>query len=63
VTFGLARRWPDVVVTVVHPGWVRTKMSGDDAPLSAASNDEVGDRAVQDAVLTAVQRLIGTALP
>ena len=34
LSFAVARRWPDVVVTVVHPGWVRTKMSGDEAPLS-----------------------------
>lgn len=35
-TLGLhiAHRWPSRLVNVVHPGWVRSKMSGDQAPLS-----------------------------
>lgn len=37
IAFALARRRPDIVVTAVHPGWVRTKMSaGSAAPLSIA---------------------------
>ncbi|RKS80184.1 NAD(P)-dependent dehydrogenase (short-subunit alcohol dehydrogenase family) [Motilibacter peucedani] len=34
LTFALARRVPGALVNAVHPGWVRTKMSGDVAPLS-----------------------------
>ncbi len=34
LTFALARRYPHAAVNAVHPGWVRTKMSGDEAPLS-----------------------------
>lgn len=34
LAFGVARLRPDTLVNAVHPGWVRTKMSGDDAPLS-----------------------------
>jgi NAD(P)-dependent dehydrogenase (short-subunit alcohol dehydrogenase family) len=34
LTFALARRYPGSLVNAVHPGWVRTKMSGDVAPLS-----------------------------
>lgn len=34
VAFAVARRYPGVTCTAVHPGWVRTKMSGDQAPLS-----------------------------
>jgi len=30
----VARRYPDVPCNAVHPGWVRSKMSGDVAPLS-----------------------------
>lgn len=29
-----ARRFPQVVINAVHPGWVRSKMSDDTAPLS-----------------------------
>lgn len=29
-----ARRFPQVAINAVHPGWVRSKMSGDRAPLS-----------------------------
>lgn len=29
-----ARRYPQVMINAVHPGWVRSKMSGDVAPLS-----------------------------
>lgn len=28
----IARRWPDVIATAVHPGWVPTRMGGDQAP-------------------------------
>jgi len=52
LTFALARRYPQARVNAVHPGWVRTKLSGDEAPLSieqgadtpvwlASSDDEV----------------------
>lgn len=30
----MARRYPDITSNAVHPGWVRTKMSGDGAELS-----------------------------
>ncbi|TDD72570.1 SDR family NAD(P)-dependent oxidoreductase [Jiangella aurantiaca] len=30
----VARHWPSRLVNVVHPGWVRSKMSGEAAPLS-----------------------------
>jgi len=33
LAFGLARRWPDVLTNVVDPGWVRTKMGGQGAPV------------------------------
>jgi len=36
LAFGMARRWPGLLSNAVHPGWVRTKMSGDVAPLSVA---------------------------
>jgi NAD(P)-dependent dehydrogenase (short-subunit alcohol dehydrogenase family) len=36
LAFALARRWPGVLSNAVHPGWVRTKMSGDEAPLDVA---------------------------
>ena len=32
LTLGLTRRWPDVVCQAVDPGWVPTRMGGDDAP-------------------------------
>jgi NAD(P)-dependent dehydrogenase (short-subunit alcohol dehydrogenase family) len=32
LAFGIARRWPDVAVNAVEPGWVATKMGGPDAP-------------------------------
>ena len=33
LAFALARRWPDTLVNVVDPGWVRTKMGGAGAPV------------------------------
>lgn len=36
LAFALARRWPEVLSNAVHPGWVRTKMSGYAAPLTVA---------------------------
>jgi NAD(P)-dependent dehydrogenase (short-subunit alcohol dehydrogenase family) len=36
LAFGLARRYERVLCNAVHPGWVRTKMSGDEAPLDVA---------------------------
>jgi NAD(P)-dependent dehydrogenase (short-subunit alcohol dehydrogenase family) len=36
LAFALARRWPGVLSNAVHPGWVRTKMSGNEAPLDVA---------------------------
>jgi NAD(P)-dependent dehydrogenase (short-subunit alcohol dehydrogenase family) len=33
IAFAIARRYPGVPCNAVHPGWVRTKMSGDEAPL------------------------------
>jgi NAD(P)-dependent dehydrogenase (short-subunit alcohol dehydrogenase family) len=32
LAMGLARRWPDVAVNVVDPGWVPTRMGGPGAP-------------------------------
>jgi NAD(P)-dependent dehydrogenase (short-subunit alcohol dehydrogenase family) len=32
LTFAMARRWPDVLVNGVEPGWVATKMGGPAAP-------------------------------
>ena len=32
LTFAVARRWPDVLVNGVEPGWVATKMGGSSAP-------------------------------
>ncbi len=32
LTFGVARRWPDVVSNAVSPGWVPTRMGGRGAP-------------------------------
>lgn len=34
LAFAIARRFPSVVSNAVHPGWVRTKMSGNEAPLN-----------------------------
>ena len=31
LAFGVARRWPEVFVNSVEPGWVPTKLGGDDA--------------------------------
>ncbi|BBZ30830.1 short-chain dehydrogenase [Mycolicibacterium madagascariense] len=31
LAFGIARRWPDVLVNSVEPGWVPTKLGGADA--------------------------------
>lgn len=31
LAFGIARRWPDVLVNSVEPGWVPTKLGGDEA--------------------------------
>src|SRR5437763_5488678 len=33
LAFALARRWPDVLSNAVDPGWVRTKMGGQGAPV------------------------------
>jgi NAD(P)-dependent dehydrogenase (short-subunit alcohol dehydrogenase family) len=33
IAFAVARRYPGVPSNAVHPGWVRTRMSGDEAPL------------------------------
>jgi NAD(P)-dependent dehydrogenase (short-subunit alcohol dehydrogenase family) len=33
LAFALARRWPDVLSNAVDPGWVRTKMGGQGAPI------------------------------
>lgn len=32
LAFAVARRWPDVVANAVDPGWIRTRMGGDQAP-------------------------------
>src|SRR3954452_5677354 len=32
LALALARRWPDVLVNAVNPGWVPTRMGGADAP-------------------------------
>jgi NAD(P)-dependent dehydrogenase (short-subunit alcohol dehydrogenase family) len=32
LTFAVARRWPDILVNGVEPGWVATKMGGPAAP-------------------------------
>ncbi|WP_194898739.1 SDR family NAD(P)-dependent oxidoreductase [Catenulispora pinisilvae] len=32
LTFGIARRWPDVLSNSVEPGWVPTRMGGPGAP-------------------------------
>ncbi len=37
IAFAAARRYPAVRANAVHPGWVRTKMSGDAAPLDVAA--------------------------
>jgi NAD(P)-dependent dehydrogenase (short-subunit alcohol dehydrogenase family) len=37
IAFAIARRYPAVLCNAVHPGWVRTKMSGDEAPLDLAA--------------------------
>lgn len=36
LAFAMARRYPSVLSNAVHPGWVRTKMSGDEAPLDVS---------------------------
>jgi NAD(P)-dependent dehydrogenase (short-subunit alcohol dehydrogenase family) len=33
LAIGLARRWPEVLTNVVDPGWVRTRMGGQGAPV------------------------------
>jgi NAD(P)-dependent dehydrogenase (short-subunit alcohol dehydrogenase family) len=43
LALGIARRYPQVISNAVHPGWVRTKMAGDVAPLGL---DEGADTAV-----------------
>lgn len=37
IAFAVARRYPAVRANAVHPGWVRTKMSGHAAPLDVAA--------------------------
>jgi NAD(P)-dependent dehydrogenase (short-subunit alcohol dehydrogenase family) len=37
IAFAVARRYPAVLCNAVHPGWIRTKMSGDAAPLDVAA--------------------------
>jgi NAD(P)-dependent dehydrogenase (short-subunit alcohol dehydrogenase family) len=40
MTFAVSRRYPEILCNAVHPGWVRTKMSGGDggpAPLDVAA--------------------------
>ncbi|MFC0531242.1 SDR family oxidoreductase [Phytohabitans kaempferiae] len=37
IAFAAARRYPAVLCNAVHPGWIRTKMSGDVAPLDVAA--------------------------
>ncbi|MGW4466714.1 SDR family oxidoreductase [Micromonospora sp. NPDC004704] len=37
LTFAIARHHPTVLCNAVHPGWVRTRMSGDEAPLDVAA--------------------------
>lgn len=32
LAFAFARRWPDVLVNAVDPGWIRTRMGGPGAP-------------------------------
>jgi NAD(P)-dependent dehydrogenase (short-subunit alcohol dehydrogenase family) len=45
----VARRWPDVYVNAVDPGWVATKMGGSDAPDDLAQGFETqGWLAVSD---------------
>ncbi|MCO1593919.1 SDR family NAD(P)-dependent oxidoreductase [Micromonospora sp. RHAY321] len=36
IAFAIARRFPKVICNAVHPGWVRTNMSGNEAPLDVA---------------------------
>jgi NAD(P)-dependent dehydrogenase (short-subunit alcohol dehydrogenase family) len=31
LAFAVARLWPDVLVTAVDPGWIKTKLGGPDA--------------------------------
>jgi len=33
LAFALAKRWPDVLINAVDPGWARTKMGGSGAPV------------------------------
>jgi NAD(P)-dependent dehydrogenase (short-subunit alcohol dehydrogenase family) len=33
LAFALAKRWPDVLINAVDPGWARTKMGGAGAPV------------------------------
>jgi NAD(P)-dependent dehydrogenase (short-subunit alcohol dehydrogenase family) len=36
LAFAIARHYPSVISNAVHPGWVRTKMAGDVAPLNVS---------------------------
>ena len=47
LTFGVARRWPDVLSNAVSPGWVPTRMGGRGAP------DDLAEGALTQAWLAA----------
>jgi NAD(P)-dependent dehydrogenase (short-subunit alcohol dehydrogenase family) len=41
LAFGLARRYPAVLCTAVHPGWIRTKMTGLAGDLDGSGGDRL----------------------